>query len=247
MSTRSNITLIKSNNTAEQIFCHWDGYPSWNGVILFLAYNTEATVNSLIRGGDVSSLGFTNHQSKLEKQFNLIDDFPAVQVTKQLKLSTEQGWKLEDKYNELIEPYTFYYSRDRREHNSMNLPYEYDTKQVEQALNQRYPYKAKFPYNKKSNSNNVITPSNFDIEYNYIFSANQDKWYVSTISNDGYFTFQPLDKVLHHLCKTKKHFSGVLDEMVQSYYDFLSHPYNPSYHDLIQLGKKIKNHIKVNA
>ena len=34
MSTRSNIAIKRKNGTVESIYCHWDGYLSYNGKIL---------------------------------------------------------------------------------------------------------------------------------------------------------------------------------------------------------------------
>ena len=56
MATRSNIG-IKVDGGYDFIYCHWDGYPSNNGKILLNHYTTEESVNDLINGGDISSLG----------------------------------------------------------------------------------------------------------------------------------------------------------------------------------------------
>ena len=38
------------------VYCHWDGYPAFNGRILRDHHNTEEKVNKLIDGGFISSL-----------------------------------------------------------------------------------------------------------------------------------------------------------------------------------------------
>ncbi len=55
MSTRSYI-LIKSKNTYKGIYCHSDGYPSYNGMILKLHYKHKRKIKQLISLGDISSL-----------------------------------------------------------------------------------------------------------------------------------------------------------------------------------------------
>lgn len=56
MSTRSEIGILNSDNTITSIYCHWDGYPDNNGVILARYYTTEKIVRELIKNGDLSSL-----------------------------------------------------------------------------------------------------------------------------------------------------------------------------------------------
>jgi hypothetical protein len=56
MATRSNIAIKNSDGTVEAIYCHWDGYPENNGVILLEHYTDEAKIRELISLGDLSSL-----------------------------------------------------------------------------------------------------------------------------------------------------------------------------------------------
>ena len=55
MATRSTIS-IKENGKIRSIYCHWDGYPTNNGRILFNHYTTADKVNELINLGQVSIL-----------------------------------------------------------------------------------------------------------------------------------------------------------------------------------------------
>jgi len=55
MGTRSAI-VKKTKDGYTGIYCHWDGYPSWNGKILQEHYNTEDKVEELIALGDLSGL-----------------------------------------------------------------------------------------------------------------------------------------------------------------------------------------------
>jgi len=55
MGTRSAI-VKKTKDGYTGIYCHWDGYPSNNGVLLRDHYQTEDKVSELIALGDLSSL-----------------------------------------------------------------------------------------------------------------------------------------------------------------------------------------------
>lgn len=60
MSTRSYIVIERKKKDGtkwyEGIYCHWDGYPSWNGKILQENYQDRKLVEELISLGDVSVL-----------------------------------------------------------------------------------------------------------------------------------------------------------------------------------------------
>jgi hypothetical protein len=56
MATRSTIAIEDQNGKVRSIYCHWDGYPSNNGRILFENYKTQEKVESLIALGSISSL-----------------------------------------------------------------------------------------------------------------------------------------------------------------------------------------------
>ena len=56
MSTRSEIGILNKDNTVTSIYCHWDGYPDYNGAILSKYYTDEKIVRELIKNGDLSSL-----------------------------------------------------------------------------------------------------------------------------------------------------------------------------------------------
>lgn len=57
MSTNSTISIQHKDGSIDGVYCHWDGYPSWNGQILYAFYNTPEKVNELISHGGISSLG----------------------------------------------------------------------------------------------------------------------------------------------------------------------------------------------
>lgn len=56
MGTRSLIGKIEPDNSVKAIYCHWDGYPTHNGQILDLYYNTPDKVEELISLGGMSFL-----------------------------------------------------------------------------------------------------------------------------------------------------------------------------------------------
>ena len=59
MATRSTIAIENLDGTVHQVYCHWDGYISHNGVILQTKYNDRKLVEQLVSGGDISVLGST--------------------------------------------------------------------------------------------------------------------------------------------------------------------------------------------
>lgn len=56
MSTRSTISILYKDGTVKSIYCHSDGYFSYNGVMLMQHYTDFNKVNDLIDLGDISSL-----------------------------------------------------------------------------------------------------------------------------------------------------------------------------------------------
>ena len=56
MSTRSTIAIETKNGAVQQVYCHYDGYPSYVGRILLENYSTPEKLQSLIEQGSISSL-----------------------------------------------------------------------------------------------------------------------------------------------------------------------------------------------
>ena len=56
MSTRSTIAMLKKDGSVEAIYCHSDGYLSYNGEMLFTEYTSADKVKELVSFGDMSSL-----------------------------------------------------------------------------------------------------------------------------------------------------------------------------------------------
>ena len=57
MATRSRIAIENSDGTVTSIYCHWDGYPSYNGARRAEHYKNREKVQQLIDLGSISSLG----------------------------------------------------------------------------------------------------------------------------------------------------------------------------------------------
>lgn len=67
MSTRSLIAVRQQDKTIKAVYCHFDGYPSCVGSILFNHYNSEEKANELVALGNLSSLG---EKPAPEKEFD---------------------------------------------------------------------------------------------------------------------------------------------------------------------------------
>lgn len=70
MGTRSNIAYERPNGQVIVTYCYYDGYPSYNGVILNENYDTPKTAEELANQGYLSSLKPTLKDS-LEGRANI--------------------------------------------------------------------------------------------------------------------------------------------------------------------------------
>lgn len=57
MATRSYIGTRNTDGTVDYIYCHYDGYPDYNGQILAEYYSNMNRVSELMKLGDLSVLG----------------------------------------------------------------------------------------------------------------------------------------------------------------------------------------------
>ena len=55
MGTRSNIAYQRPNGKVVVTYCHWDGYPEYNGVMLNQHYDNQKKAEELANQGYVSS------------------------------------------------------------------------------------------------------------------------------------------------------------------------------------------------
>ena len=56
MATRSYIAMKIGEDTYKGVYCHYDGYLDYNGLMLYEHYNTKERVEELISLGNISSL-----------------------------------------------------------------------------------------------------------------------------------------------------------------------------------------------
>lgn len=56
MATRSSISFMNQDGQVQLIYCHSDGYLSYNGLMLFLHYQDKEKIKKMIELGDMSSL-----------------------------------------------------------------------------------------------------------------------------------------------------------------------------------------------
>jgi hypothetical protein len=56
MSTRSSISLMNKSGQVKLVYCHSDGYLSYNGLMLYLHYQDLSKVEKIMALGDMSSL-----------------------------------------------------------------------------------------------------------------------------------------------------------------------------------------------
>lgn len=77
MSTRCRIG-IKEGEKITSIYCHFDGYPSYTGLILYKHYNTQEKVKKLIDLGDISILKETPESTVAYARDVKLDDTKAI-------------------------------------------------------------------------------------------------------------------------------------------------------------------------
>ena len=56
MSTRSAIAVLMPDGKYTAIYCHWNGYPAYNGKILAECYDTQEKAEALVALGSISVL-----------------------------------------------------------------------------------------------------------------------------------------------------------------------------------------------
>ena len=96
MATRSTIALEFADDTVGQVYCHWDGYLSYNGAILLENYSDPFKLQQLIDLGSVSSL---KPEIGTKHPFSYFDVLGMTQ----------------DEYYNLYRDMTTFYGRDRDE------------------------------------------------------------------------------------------------------------------------------------
>ena len=114
MATRSTIAIEREDGTVAQVYCHWDGYLSNNGRLLFQFYNEPSRIEQLIELGDISSL-----KPEIGEKHDFDWFFKKDGITDEMKNIYENMW-------------TTFYGRDRGEEGTEARVYkdfsEYNTK-----------------------------------------------------------------------------------------------------------------------
>jgi len=75
MSTRSRIAVKLDDKNIKSIYCHWDGYPSNNGRLLYKHYNSKVLALKLIMLGDLSILDKSPECPEGHSYDNKVDGF----------------------------------------------------------------------------------------------------------------------------------------------------------------------------
>lgn len=105
MSTRSNIGILRRTGKVEIIYCHNDGYLSYNGKILLKNYKDINTINEMLELGDMSYLGKT-----LEESFFYGKDRGEENTKKIIYDNLEEYFK---KVDNLFIEYIYIFSEDK--------------------------------------------------------------------------------------------------------------------------------------
>jgi len=116
MGTRSSISLKLESGKIKTVYCHWDGYLSNNGVLLYENYTTYEKVDALLELGDISSLRKTikcpaghSHDSPADDctvfygrdrgekdvEFDIVDNFESVDKQEYNYLFKDGIWYVE--------------------------------------------------------------------------------------------------------------------------------------------------------
>lgn len=74
MSTRSHIGIQNEDGSLDVIYCHWDGYPSYNGALLLHHYQDPEKIRELINLGDISLLAAAVWPTSEEHSFETPQD-----------------------------------------------------------------------------------------------------------------------------------------------------------------------------
>jgi hypothetical protein len=88
MGTRSRIGIENQDGTITSVYCHWDGYLSHNGKILFETYNTEEKIRELLSYGSIGSLA---NDIGVQHPFDNPHPFRSPEYNEFIKMTTFYG------------------------------------------------------------------------------------------------------------------------------------------------------------
>lgn len=72
MSTNSTIAVQHLDGTVSTVYCHWDGYLSYNGRLLIDHYNSLEMAEGLVDKGNISLLGDTIDTTKFFREHETV-------------------------------------------------------------------------------------------------------------------------------------------------------------------------------
>ena len=118
MGTRSRIGIQLKDDSILSVYCHWDGYPSFNGRVLNEFYNTSEKVADLINGGNISSLhtnaGWNNEtlpetgpQYYTSRGESIKDNEPRIDSSLKSYTNKNMGEEYHYVYREVCDDYTW--------------------------------------------------------------------------------------------------------------------------------------------
>lgn len=98
MSTRSVIAMLETDGSVKSIYCHHDGYLSYNGNMLLKHYNTEEKVKALIAEGDTSGIDEKGSDAYAKNGEKLMFSYSAKDMKNFEKGLEKDGWDIEYVY-----------------------------------------------------------------------------------------------------------------------------------------------------
>lgn len=111
MATRSLIGYVTKEGNVRGTYCHWDGYPAYQGNVLDAHYNTPEVVEQLVQfeisnistGGTPEYLN-DGHEGPREwdSPSSFLEDFD-LYGTEYNYLLTEDGWMVSAEYDEMFQ------------------------------------------------------------------------------------------------------------------------------------------------
>lgn len=69
MSIRSRIAILEKDGKVKSVYCHSNGYPTYQGELLLKHYNSEAKAREIISLGDLNLLDVNLHPKGTEHSF----------------------------------------------------------------------------------------------------------------------------------------------------------------------------------
>jgi len=106
MATRSRIGIQLADDSVLSVYCHWDGYPAFNGVKLQQHFNTREKVAELIDGGDISAL----HTNVGWDNETLPETGPLYYSARGEDMPPRHDWRISDYLTQDAEEYAYLYT-----------------------------------------------------------------------------------------------------------------------------------------